>query len=461
MLREGKGNSMDDLTKKIIEMRESTPSMKFAEIGKALDISEDAAWRRYRKAKGKKPKAVEPGKTSLSKEYTDTNNLIIVATAKEKDRIKTLEQLLAVAKIDLDVWEVERWVANKWEVAGKFGTKGSESFELQDLWQVKAWLIRKAPVAITPVVQPVTVQIKLLPKKKIKRGILKRAIVFGDLHMGFTRSLRTGILTPFHDRRALDILLQIIEHVKPDQIVCLGDLLDLADWSDKFARSPNMYWTTQPSILECSWWLGQVRLTAPRDTRIGTIEGNHDERMPRNIIEHMKEGYGLRSVDEMQLPPINTIPRLLALHDLGITWHGDYPNGEVWIGEDIACEHGQNTRAKSGQTAAAIVEEAQHTKIFGHIHRQELASKTLWGRDGSRTVSAFSPGCMCHVDGRVPGKKEKQNWKQGLGVIDFAEQGHTIYPVSINDGVAIFDGQVFEARDRLDEIREATEWEHL
>ena len=62
---------------------------------------------------------------------------------------------------------------------------------------------------------------------------------------------------------------------------------------------------------------------------------------------------------------------------------------------------------------------------------------------------------------KVPGKKARQNWKQGLGVVDFVEQAHTIYPVSIDDGVAIFEGKIFEGRDRLDEIREATEWEHL
>ena len=167
---------MDELTQKVVEMREGIPPMTFPEIGKILDISKDAAWRRYRKVKAKRPTAVEPGKENLSKERPDANNLQITYTG-NKDRIKTLEELLVAANVDPNVWEVERWVANKWEVAGKFGTKGRESFELQDLWQVKAWLIRKNPVAIDPVIQPVKLKIKLPPKKKIKRGSPERAVV--------------------------------------------------------------------------------------------------------------------------------------------------------------------------------------------------------------------------------------------------------------------------------------------
>lgn len=54
-------------------------------------------------------------------------------------RIKTLEQLLNEAEVDLDVWSVDRHQINKWEqnFAG----------EPQELFQVKAWLKRNEPAA--------------------------------------------------------------------------------------------------------------------------------------------------------------------------------------------------------------------------------------------------------------------------------------------------------------------------
>jgi len=60
-----------------------------------------------------------------------------------KTRIHTLEELIKFFAVDLETWEVERFIANKWEVAGKFGDKGSEEFVVEPLYQVKAFLRRK------------------------------------------------------------------------------------------------------------------------------------------------------------------------------------------------------------------------------------------------------------------------------------------------------------------------------
>ena len=55
-------------------------------------------------------------------------------------RISTLEELIAFCKVDLSIWTVERWVANKWEV----GAKNDEgALATTPLYQVKATFIRK------------------------------------------------------------------------------------------------------------------------------------------------------------------------------------------------------------------------------------------------------------------------------------------------------------------------------
>jgi hypothetical protein len=50
--------------------------------------------------------------------------------------VRTLEQLLTVCKVDLETWEVEKYVVNKWDCNAGGG-------DIQPLYQVKAWLKRK------------------------------------------------------------------------------------------------------------------------------------------------------------------------------------------------------------------------------------------------------------------------------------------------------------------------------
>jgi hypothetical protein len=55
----------------------------------------------------------------------------------------TLEDVLEIGKVDLDIWEVERHILNSWEVTmgkDKTGTGEPETFTN---WQVKVWLKRK------------------------------------------------------------------------------------------------------------------------------------------------------------------------------------------------------------------------------------------------------------------------------------------------------------------------------
>jgi hypothetical protein len=60
-------------------------------------------------------------------------------------RIKTLDDLLASAHVDLSIWDVERYVVNKWDNASK---DANDEAQLVELYQVKVWLKRKHPLAV-------------------------------------------------------------------------------------------------------------------------------------------------------------------------------------------------------------------------------------------------------------------------------------------------------------------------
>ena len=81
-------------------------------------------------------KPTEPGDV-INRDQTDkTYNLETLSP-----RIRTVDEALAKAEIDLGQWEVERAIVNSWEVGAK-GPNGN--ILVTPLWQVKVWLKVKA-----------------------------------------------------------------------------------------------------------------------------------------------------------------------------------------------------------------------------------------------------------------------------------------------------------------------------
>ena len=83
-------------------------------------------------------------------------------------RVKTLEQALEAAQVDRRVWMVDRWVANKWESAGK---DEKNTMQVVDLWQVKVWLKRKPGDDPAQVGQAVLEEIAKLGSRHSATGI--------------------------------------------------------------------------------------------------------------------------------------------------------------------------------------------------------------------------------------------------------------------------------------------------
>lgn len=398
----------------------------------------------------------------------DENNISINYTG---ERILSLEQLLAACGVNQEEWEVERYIVNKWEVGAKAEFKdltwtngvidgevrSTGGLTIEPLIQVKAWLVRKNPVMVTPHVQPLEVTVAgsaKLPAPSDKQG--RTALVLPDMQIGFLRDPITGNLEPIHDRKALGVILGLLAMDAFDDIVILGDALDLADWSDKFIRSPEFTFTTQPALVELGWILGQIRRLQPGAT-IYYIEGNHEERMRRAVISNMAASYNLKPITELHLEPSMSIPRLLSLDSLDITWVGGYPGNEVWLNDYLRCVHGDRARGNPVDTARAFVQDSNVSTVFGHIHRIERASKKVVERGGTRTITALSPGCLCRIDGTVPGSTNGQNWSQGYATILYREDGfHSIQEFEIENGVSGNWAGIFEGVDYLPMLKEGT-----
>jgi UDP-2,3-diacylglucosamine pyrophosphatase LpxH len=300
-----------------------------------------------------------------------------------------------------------------------------------------------------------------------KRPALKKpprmrcALVITDTQNGYSRDMRTGILTPYHDRRAWELACMLAEKEQPETIILIGDHCDLPDWSDKFQRTSEMYFTTQPMLLELHWWLARLRSICP-DAEIVFIEGNHEDRLKRAIVNNMINAWGLQSVNDFKRNSVPTmsIENLLSLNELGIRYLGPYPEGEFWINDNIKAEHGNIAKNKPQETARAILQRSRSSTIFGHVHRREMASKNEYRRGGFVTYIAECFGCMCHLDGRVPSHEQKHQWNQGMGLVWY-EPGNGLFKtehVPIHEGHAIYGKEVLVGQPDVSAIERDCNW---
>ena len=359
---------------------------------------------------------------------------------------KTLDELLKSCNVDMKIWAVDRYIVNKWETA----MKTADKIIHRPLFQVKAWLVRIQPVEVEfPHIKPIApINFK---KPKIKRNLskkFKKALIIPDAQFGFRRDLDTGDLDPFHDRTALDCVLQIAELEKPDMIIYLGDMLDLPEWSDKFLFSPHFFFTTQPAINELHWWTKEFRQHC--DSMV-YIEGNHELRMSKAIARNVIAAYNLKPANQPKNVQM-TIPTLLALDDLDIEYRGPYPAGEYWLNDNLRISHGTIARKGNADTVKAILAQARNSEIVGHIHRHEMAQKTVHPRKGIRTYVAYSPGTIARIESNiVPAYLPRNDWQQGFAIVNYQDGNglFQIVPYSIHRGVTIHNGAEIKHRESL------------
>lgn len=359
--------------------------------------------------------------------------------------VRSVEDLIDVAGICLDTWRVTDSTVKTWTVT----TSGPDKLpRITRNWGVTARFERNLAESAPSirVVEPVR------RKPHLRSEGARRCLFVSDTQIGFRRRA-DGTLDPLHDRHAMDVLLQMAALEQPDVIVWLGDSVDFAEWSTKYPTPIELMDTSQASIDECYWWLAQFRATCP-SAEIVVMEGNHDDRIRRRMTDKAPAAVSLSGVHDTA--PALDMARLLALDSLDVQYVGPYPE-PYWLWGKVEVKHGDTVRGRSGATVAAEVADASHPVVHGHIHRVELATRTIWGPDGARPVWAMTPGCLCRVaPGVVPGVKRRQNWQQGWAMV--TEVGDALWPEIgyIQAGRALWRGRVLEAVDHTAAIADAT-----
>lgn len=303
-----------------------------------------------------------------------------------------------------------------------------------------------------PVIQQANPVSLPAPKpRRTKKSKWKTAVIVPDPQIGFRRDLdNLEKLDPFHDEAAMSVVLGVIDQLEPDLIVNLGDKLDLAEIG-RWVKEPGFQRTTQATLDRGHLFLAEQRARAPR-AEIRYLEGNHEARLPRWIMENAGWAFGIRPANLPESWPVMSVPFLLRMDELNVEYVPGYPAGITFINERLACVHGSKVRS-SGSTAAAVIDDERISVIFGHVHRIELQHKTRRVYGGARSSLAASPGCLSRTDGAVPSTKGAvdplgnavaavENWQQGFAVVTYqdGDAPFSVELVPIHEGEALFRG---------------------
>lgn len=284
----------------------------------------------------------------------------------------------------------------------------------------------------------------------------KTAVILPDIQIGFYR-MNDDTLDATHDEEALSIALAITKSIKPDKIILLGDNLDFPEFG-KYRLSPAYQRTTQATIDRATTLCAQLRAVAP-NAEIIWLAGNHEERLPRMLIDNAVSAFGLRKGNAPESWPVMSVPYLCRMDEYGITFKPGYPASHYWVNERLKIIHGDKVKS-SGSTSHMYLNSEKTSVLYGHIHRREWNEKTREDWDGAKTIMAASPGCLAKTSGEVPSTKGGldldgrpltvvENWQQGLAVVTYQPDGDARFfyeQVPIHDGEAFYRGKIYYAQ---------------
>ena len=232
-------------------------------------------------------------------------------------------------------------------------------------------------------------------------------LAFGDLHI------------PQHNQTSVDIFCRAAERIKPDLIVCLGDILDCG----QFSSHPPTYGMPETDYEADLAYANSVldRLQGCC-RRLVMVEGNHEYRLNRWAAS-TAEGRGAFS---MLAPRIR-----LARGRSAFTYirygsvDGRYPHYR--INSRVVAVHGWSYAINA--TKNHLKMSQGKSIIHGHTHRVDMAMvQNVWST--AQVVWGRSAGCLCRP---VPlyGTGRPVEWVNAFVIGYLGRKDDTAYTIPI------------------------------
>ena len=247
---------------------------------------------------------------------------------------------------------------------------------------------------------------------------MKRILVIPDMQI------------PLHDEVALWNVIKFSKVFKADQVVTLGDEMDMTElgrWSegkaDWFAQTLDANRNLTVDIL---WELGVTDM----------IRSNHTDRLYNQISSKIP---ALGSLPELRFE------RFLKLDELGIKFHRD----EMNIAPNWIAVHGDHTPIKPQGGLSALEGARRRGKnvISGHTHRagRSAFTEASGGRVG-RILQGVEAGHLMNV-AKASYTHGVMNWQQSFAIMYVHEKNVQVDLIHIEkDGTFIVSGKRYGKR---------------
>jgi hypothetical protein len=240
---------------------------------------------------------------------------------------------------------------------------------------------------------------------------------------------------PFHNEGLHDQFIGWLEDNQPDELVALGDKIDLPNVSRHRLDPENTAKVNE--CIQSGYDLFRDYRNAAPNTIMKFMPGNHDLRIRDLILDKpsMHPLHGVKQADILgeEGEPVLGLPHLLRLDELGIEYvdpHGPYELAQVNLSDKLAVRHGWIVRQGSGSSALSTLEHLGYSCITGHTHRQSMVYKTKHEIDGKpRQIVGVEAGCMCRVDQTlIKGRKwpdfvTSPDWQPGFATVEMWNDG--------------------------------------
>lgn len=226
---------------------------------------------------------------------------------------------------------------------------------------------------------------------------MTRLVVLGDIHI------------PFHDQRALQLVLAFLPTITPDVVVLNGDIADQYEISS-FDKDPRRKASLVSELAEVESFLTLLREIVPK-SRIVYIYGNHEHRFHKYLIREAPALVGLKGMslrEQLNLEKLNIE---------AVETHGDrFTDNYVRFG-NLLVGHFDKAHKNSGFSAKALLDEYGESLIQAHVHSVGSSNKTL----ESRQIMGWEGGCLCDLN---PLYTKQKKWAHCFHVVDMEQEGH-------------------------------------
>jgi hypothetical protein len=242
---------------------------------------------------------------------------------------------------------------------------------------------------------------------------LKKIVVISDLQV------------PYHDERAVRNVASFIKRFKPDQVITIGDEIDLPQISRWTEGTPGWFEQSlgadRDATVEILWDLQVTDM----------IRSNHTDRL-YNVI--MKKIPAFLALPELKFE------KFMKLDELGIKFH----RKPLEFAPDWIAIHGDEGSVKPTPGLTALDSARKHGKsvVCGHTHRagQSAFTEASGGVLG-RVLRGVEVGNL--MDFKKAGyTKGVANWQQAFAVFYVDKKAITNTIVHIEkDGSFVFEGK--------------------